>query len=167
MSVSMEMQGMDALLRKLRALETRSGRKVLRKGTRAASTPMQKAMRNAAPVGRTGNLRKSIGRRFKFYRNGSTDVGVIGPRINKAKRFKGMLGWIFTFGTKERTIKDWRGLFKRGLAKRRRSAPSGRMPPNPAFKRAVDAVLPVAGQKGVEAIRKALDTEIKALRGGG
>lgn len=167
--VTFEMKPGDlaALERKLRSLEVRSQRKVLRKGTRAASTPIRKAMKRAAPVGRTSNLKRSIDRRFKFYRNGLTDVAVIGPKISKKEDKKGNIGWIFTFGTKDRTIKDWRGLFKRGLVDRPRQAFSGRMPPNDAFKRAADSVLPVAGQKGVEAIRKALDTEIKALRGGG
>ncbi len=151
---------LEALERKLRSLEVRSQRKVLRKGTRAASTPIQKAIRNAAPVGPTGNLKRSIGRKFKFYRGSLTDIAVIGPQIKRKEGALGYHGHLVEFGTKERTIKNlWGRPGVKGSA--------GRMPPNPFAKRAADAVLSVAGQKGLDAIRKALDVEIKALRGGG
>lgn len=167
--VSIEMKPGDLaeLRRKLDTLTVRMQRPIMRKGTRAASTPIRKAMRKAAPVGRTGNLKESIDRRFKFYRNGMTDVAVVGPIISKDEDKKGNIGWIFTFGTKERIIKDWRGLFKRGLRPTPISAPSGRMPPNDAFKRAADSVMEVAGKKGIAAIQKALDAKIKALASGG
>ena len=155
-----EMQGMDRLLRNLKTLETRSGRKVLRKGTRAASSPIQKAVRNAAPVGPTENLKKSIGRKFKFYRGSSTDVSVIGPRIDKAKGWKGFIGWIVEFGTGRRTV-------KRGWGREDNPIDVGKMPANPFAKRAATPLLASAGQKGVDAIQKALDMEVKRLGRGG
>lgn len=167
--VSIEMKPGDlaAMARTLRGLSVRMQRPILRKGTRASSTIIQKAMRRAAPVGRTKNLKKSIGRRFKFYRNGMVDVAVIGPRIDKAKDFKGNIGWIFTFGTVARMIKDWRGLFKRGRVAAPISVSSGRMPANDAFQRAADSVLEAAGKAGIEAIRKDLDKTVRALASGG
>lgn len=153
MSVFFKMEGMDELVRKLKKLDTRSGRKVLRKGTRAASTPIQKAIRAATPVGPTGNLKKSIGRKFKFYRASTTDVSIIGPRIGTKKQFRGFIGWIVEFGTKLRSTKAGKS--------------TGRMPANPFAKKAAESVFAQAGQKAVVALKAALETEIARLRGGG
>ncbi len=167
MAGDFELHGLDQLVKRLKKLETRSGRKILRKGTRAASSPIRKAVKKAAPVGKTGNLQESIDRKFKFYSGSTTDVAVIGPRINKAKKWKGFLGWIVEFGTGERTIKDWRGLHKRGLVSAPIAVSSGKMPANPFAKRAATPLLASAGQKGVDAIQKALDMEVKRLGRGG
>jgi len=166
MQAEFTMQGLDELLRKLQKLDTRTGRKVLRKGTRAASTPMQKAVRNAAPVGPTGNLKKSIERRYKFYRNSTTDVCVVGPRIDMKEGKGGYHGHLVEEGTKERTVKDWMGLAKRGLRAKPIAMPVGKMTPNPFAKRASDAVIASAGHKGAVALRDALEDEIKMLRHG-
>lgn len=168
-TVELKPGDLATLERKLRSLEVRVQRKVLRKGTRAASTPIMKAVKKAAPVGpgskgkKGGKLKESIGRKFKFYRSSLTDVAVIGPRINEAKDWKGFLGWIVEFGTGERTVKDLWGRFKAGLVSSPVSGSTGRMPANPFAKRAADSVLASAGRKGVEAIRKALDEEVKKL----
>ncbi len=153
--VTVEMRPGDlaALEQKLRKLAVRSQRTVLRKGTRAASTPIMGKIRAATPVGPTGGLEKSIGRKFKFYRRSTTDVAVIGPRIGTNKKFKGFIGWIVEFGTKLRSTKAGKS--------------TGRMPPNPFAKKAAESIFAKAGQAGVTALKKALETEIRRLRGGG
>ena len=161
--MSIKVEGMQELLRKLKQLDTRSGRKVLRKGTNAAAKPLVRAVKSAAPVGPTKNLRRSIGKKSKFYRTSTTDVAIIGPRIGTSKDYRGYHGHLVEEGTKERTVKDWMGLKKRGLVKKAIRMRVGKMTPNPFTKRAADSVMELAGHKGLDALRKALIAEFKAL----
>lgn len=85
MAVEALMQINDAelkrLMRQFQRLENRVAQKVSRQAVSAGATPIARRMRQGAPVGPTGNLRRAIGRRTKTYRDNATSVAVIGAKI--------------------------------------------------------------------------------------
>ncbi len=102
--------GAEELIHKLEKLGgVRFSMIAQRKALRVASTPIVKAIREAAPVadphyvqGQLANkrLRKSIGRKFKYYKNTGTDMVIVGPRIKG--KWQGYHGHLVEFGTKPR-----------------------------------------------------------------
>lgn len=75
--------GEKELLKALDEFSASSQRRIARPAVRAASTPVMKAVRNNAPrktEDRTGQLRKSIGRRMKSYKNSGMVIAFVGPR---------------------------------------------------------------------------------------
>lgn len=107
-NVNVDLLGEKELLRQLDRMDRKMGRKVLRKTTRAGSTPLRKAMRRMAPVGpdrmvkgelqEGGNLKRSIRTRYKFYSNSGVEVAITGPSY----LHKGPHGHLVEFGTKPR-----------------------------------------------------------------
>ena len=151
-----KVEGIDALVRKLSQLETRSARKGLRKGTRASATIVTKAVKRAAPVGKTKNLKNSIGRKFKFFRSSRTDVAIIGGRVDGDH--KGFIFQILEGGTKDRVNPN---RFGKGPGS------TGKVQATRFAERASKSVFGAAGAAGVEALRKAIETEIARLGSGG
>jgi len=83
--VKMEVVGDEALQAAMLGLGRSSQARVARPAIREASTPIVRQMRQNAPKkqgDRTGQLRKSIGRRMVTYKNSGTVIAVIGPRRN-------------------------------------------------------------------------------------
>jgi len=158
MAEGLKIEGMDELLRKLSTLDKKSGKRVLRKSTRAASAIFLKAVRKAAPVGPTGNLKKSVGRQYKWNGRASTDVAKTGPQF--AKEGEEPHGHLVELGTKERTVKNLYG--RPGV-----SASTGKVAGKPWAEPAIEAVRSTAEEASVAALKKALDTEIKAVSSGG
>lgn len=70
-----------ALVRDLEKLGPKLETRIAKRAVGFAATPIARAMRQAAPIGETGNLRKSIGKKSKAYQSG-TSVALVGPRIS-------------------------------------------------------------------------------------
>jgi len=85
----------------LESLPRKMSGPVVRKALREGSKPILAAARAAAPVGDTGNLKKSMspgrGIRIKTYRNSGVTLAVIGPSWPL-----GAHGHLIEFGTKLR-----------------------------------------------------------------
>lgn len=64
-----------------RTLPDKVARKVGRAAVNAGATPVLKAAKGEVPVGLTGNLRKSLGKKTKYYRRSGSSVAMVGPRI--------------------------------------------------------------------------------------
>jgi len=166
-AVGFDLTGDRDLMRKLDKLEAKVGRNVLRKAMRAGSTPIVKDAKARAPVGDTGNLKKSIGRRFKWYNAQGTYVVVVGPRIKYARDkvtkkllrdqrgrrisvLAGQHGFIVEHGTKPRYTKS--GAF-RGIG-----------PPQPFMRPAWDANKKKAEQLAVTKLRDEVFKEARRGR---
>lgn len=81
--LKVEVVGEKQLLRALRSFGPAAQRRIARPAVRAASTPVLKAARQNAPKKkdpRTGQLRRSLGRRIVTYRRTGNVVAIIGPR---------------------------------------------------------------------------------------
>jgi len=163
---SINLLGEKQLLRKLDRLSDKIGRRVLAKAMRAASRPVIKAARANVPTD-SGNLKKSLGVRLKFYRGSGTEVAIVGPRIRgqrtttiksganagKERVTKGLYGrhgHLVEFGTQARYTKT--GKF------------TGIMPANPFMRRAWDSMHKAAERAGIDKLKKEVEKE--ARRGG-
>lgn len=76
---SMVISGLSPLLGQIANLRSPEARKVRRSAMMAASMPVLKNARNLVNF-ETGLLRKSLGRKVRLYRSGTTIVVIIGPR---------------------------------------------------------------------------------------
>jgi len=68
--LNIKLQGFDVLKQRLSALPGKLRRNIMRGGMRAAVAVIRGAVRNLVPVGRTGNLRRSIRVSTRAFRNG-------------------------------------------------------------------------------------------------
>lgn len=84
--VDVELLGDEELLRVLRGLPEKVGTKVMRRVMNDSANPMVKEIRNNAPVGPTGNLRRSIGKVAGKSRR--SVVLFVGPRTGGGKKTK-------------------------------------------------------------------------------
>ena len=168
-AIGVDLTGDKELMRKLDKLSAKIGRRVLRKAVRAGGAPIVKAAKSRVPKD-TGNLKKSIGQRFKWYNMSQTMVTVVGPRIRYKKEktllgktvtskdatgkkislLAGQHGFLVEYGTKPRYTKN--GAF-RGIG-----------PAQPFMRPAWDA-----GKRKSEklAVAKLLDEVEKEARRGG
>lgn len=80
MPPGMTLSGDKRLIRKFRHLGDAVRRRIVRRPTAAALTPISKAAKQEAPVER-GFLKKAIGKRVKVYRGGVW--GGVGPRVGQ------------------------------------------------------------------------------------
>ncbi len=142
--ITIDLIGARELQKAFKKLEKKAKRAIGRKGITAGSTPMMKRMKALAPVGETGNLKKSIGRKFKRY--GGVDVAIIGPRIKEGK-FTGQHAFIVEFGTKERFTES--------------GASRGVMPARPFMRPAFAQMKRISAKKSEVAIKQAVETEAK------
>jgi HK97 gp10 family phage protein len=162
--VSIDLLGDKELMRKLDKLSSKIGRSVLRKAVRAGTPDVLKDARSRVPKD-TGNLKKSMGRKFKWYNRTGTYVVVVGPRhraekttvqrgsftkTKTAKAIKGFHGHLVEYGTKPRYTKN--GVF-RGIG-----------PAQPFMRPAWDANRKKAEQLAVAKLLAEVEKEAK--RGG-
>ncbi len=146
--ITVDLIGARELQRAFKTLEKKVQRSVGRKGITAGSTPLMKRIRALAPVGPTGNLKKSIGRKYKRF--GGVDVVIVGPRI-KTGEASGQHAYIVEYGTKERFTES--------------GASRGVMPARPFMRPAFAQTKGASVRKGEAAIKKAVDMEtVKAAR---
>ena len=130
--------GDKELLRKLANLEGRLRGDVSRKALNVGATPVLQAMRKTVPVGDTGNLRHSLGKKVKQYRSG-VSIAVVGPRIPQ-----GAHAHLLESGTKERRHK------KTGRR-------TGRVVGIRWMERAFDESSPIASERMIAYVKARLD----------
>lgn len=102
--ITITTEGIEPLIRRLNALPKKVQRTIARKVLRAASTPvLQEARVNLDRVvsDHTGNLKKSMGRKFKTYPQQERTIVVVGPRWPE-----GAHGHLVEFGTGPRFTKE-------------------------------------------------------------
>ena len=93
---AVQVEGVDSVIRKLRAFDKKVGKKIIRKATRAGGAVELKAVKRIMPKVNRG-LQKSMVQKIKTYPASSTVVAIIGQDMgkvkgrgtNKRKRFKG------------------------------------------------------------------------------
>jgi HK97 gp10 family phage protein len=114
--VLMSVRGDKEIMKKLKRLERKDAKKVIVRSARAAMRPVMQAAKKGAPVGETGNLRKSIKMRaLKRNRRGNIGVRVaISDRWFVGPMFYGAFqefGWhIGKRDNKLRTSRQWHGI---------------------------------------------------------
>jgi HK97 gp10 family phage protein len=132
-----ELVGLDQLIKNMEELPTFAMRKtVVRNALKKSLKPVMEAAKQAAPVGPTGNLKRSItiGRLMPRHRprgkprdrtTVTVYVGAVSPHA-----------WLVEFGSKERTLKSQSKAPIGGGVLTVRS--TGRMPANPFMRNAWD-----------------------------
>jgi len=95
--VGIDLTGDKELRRALDMVGERAEKRATKKAVRAGYMPVKQAIKARVPVGRTGNLRKSIGKKEKVYTG--TFLVIAGPRI-KMGEASGHHGHLIEFGTK-------------------------------------------------------------------
>jgi HK97 gp10 family phage protein len=87
-------------------------RNTVKRAVRAGSKPVIAAIKANAPVGETGNLQKSIGKKEKSYRRSETFVVIAGPqqgakvtKSGRERRYLGHHGSWLEVGTQQRYTK--------------------------------------------------------------
>jgi len=167
--MALDLTGDRALMRNLDRLSKKVGKAVLRKAMREGAEPIIARAKELVPV-KSKRLKRSIGKRFKWYGGTGTDVAVIGPRISyKTERnalgkrvlvrdaeghrisvHAGQHGYILEYGTGPRYTKE--GVY-RGIG-----------PPRPYMRPAWSSEKNKAEALAVARLRKEVDKE--ARRGG-
>lgn len=106
-AVSLDQRSFDTAMRRLAKYDLKNPttlkrvRRVYLEGARMMVRPM----RAAAPVGPTGNLRRSIGARTPRLKVGEMAVASVGPR---GGRYKGGHRWLVVAGTQQHSLKPVR-----------------------------------------------------------
>lgn len=79
MSVRVRLEGMQTLLKNLEQFPRTIQRRIIRKAVSAGSTPVLQAIKANTPRD-SGQLKRSIGRKIKTYRNSGIVIAILGPR---------------------------------------------------------------------------------------
>lgn len=82
------LKGGRAMIRRLEQLPNRIQRKVARQAVSAALTPLNKEIKRQTPQ-ETGQLKRSIGKKIKTYRNNGVIWGAVGVRSGFRKVIDG------------------------------------------------------------------------------
>lgn len=91
--------GLKPLLSKLAGLRSTEAKAVRRRALMEASKPVLQAAKSLVNL-ETGLLRRSLGRRVRTYRSGSTIVVIIGPRSGFKQEVKRKRGFVLANPTK-------------------------------------------------------------------
>lgn len=78
--VRAEIKGLKNLVARLNELDEKMRRTLLRKAVNAAAGVILKAAKSNLRKSRTGQLRRSLGRKVKLYRKSGVAVAMVGPR---------------------------------------------------------------------------------------
>ena len=84
--------GLKPLQKKMRRWPDKLRKRVNGQATKAAVNPIARAIRKAAPVGPTGNLKGSIATKMKRYQGGDWFEAIVGPRVPDKKRPRARTG---------------------------------------------------------------------------
>lgn len=98
MKFSLTVEGEQKLLGVLKAVDLNTQTEV-RKAIRKSANRLKRGMRKRAPIGATGNLRKSV--RVKYFDHGMR--ALIGPMFRSGRYYP--LAHLIEYGTKPHTIK--------------------------------------------------------------
>lgn len=111
--------GLKAIERALRDFERKVSKKVIKKAMTKTTAMFRKEVRRRTPKGKTGNLRKSVTSKVKRFGVGKQMLwGSVFFQRGNGK--KGYHSHFIEEGTSQRTIKDYRGLKKKGYRIRAR-----------------------------------------------
>lgn len=83
MNLTMKVEGLDELNRRLNRLESKQMKKTVRSSAMFATSPMLKKMKSKVPV-EDGPLKKSLGRQSRFFRRGQIFSMRIGIRSKQS-----------------------------------------------------------------------------------
>jgi len=83
-----KIDGLDEINKKLKNLDDKVARKIIKKGINDGTKIVLKEMKSLVPI-RTGLLRKSLGRKVKAYRKSKLILGLIGPRMGFVRVING------------------------------------------------------------------------------
>ena len=83
MNLTMKVEGLDELNRRLNRLESKQMKKTVRSAAMFATSPMLKKMKSKVPVA-DGPLKKSLGRQSRFFRRGQIFSMRIGIRSKQS-----------------------------------------------------------------------------------
>ena len=83
MNLTMKVEGLDELNRRLNRLESKQIKKAVRSSAMFATSPMLKKMKSKVPV-EDGPLKKSLGRQSRFFRRGQIFSMRIGIRSKQS-----------------------------------------------------------------------------------
>lgn len=177
MSAGLTITGIAELDRKFSELPRKAQTKCLRPALNAALTIEVKAMKAAAPVGPTGLLQKTIGKRLKIKRDGTVvaKAGInVGKRSKVSKALKAAGISVKSVGRSEFMRLHNQASIAAGLLAphshlvalgtqprfTRSGAYRGVMPPNPFIRRAAASANSAAQSKIEDVVRKNLEKEV-------
>lgn len=151
MTMRFKLDGVDFLQAEMQKFGPKISRAAGDQGTRAAARMMARALRNAAPRGPTGLLRRSIG--FKYYKK--TGWAKVGLRRPKSEPKLAFYYKTLEFGRKEHMKRG-----KRGGGYYRYEGTSAM---KPFFGRTVARLAPAASQKMIDETLGALYNESRKV----
>lgn len=153
--LSVEVEGIGAVLNKFRQLPKGLQKKYVRAALNAAAKPGLAKLKSATPKGPTGNLRKSAGVKVEIRKRGGVTAR-IGYR--RGGKFKGYHAWWFEGGVKSHS--------PRGRAFKVPRPTGRRYGYLKGFGSGGDAVFlsRVRGYKGLRAFEQWSDSELPAIR---
>lgn len=126
----------------LSRLADKAADRVARSALGAGLTVLVKAMRKAAPVGPTGNLRRSIGRRLESRKRSGRLIAKAGVNVGKGAVRKGRTAphsHLVAMGTQRRSRKRLGGQFAGIADPTPQQLSTGTMPANPFIRRATES----------------------------
>lgn len=147
MAVSIKMDGVDFLIQEMNKYGPEVSRKAADQGTRAAARMLARHLRNEAPRGETGTLKKSIG--FKYYPK--TGWAKVGLRRTRGKKGSGVPYYYKTleFGRRPHTRKG--------------SAVAGTPPLRPFFEKTATRLFPQISRFMLEKTQEAVYDEARKV----
>ena len=164
--------GVPELEAVLSKLADKAADRVARSAIGGGLTIAAKRIKQAAPKGKTGAIRKSIKSRFKRAQGGRAPSAKIGINVGKqkktaegfAKRIKAPHSHLVALGTKPRKRKRIGGKFAFLREPTDQQLSTGAMPANPFLKQAFEAARPETMQRMRERAAKALAREVEKVR---
>lgn len=126
----------------LKRLSDKSADRVARSALGAGLSVLAKAMKKLAPVGKTGNLKQSIGRRLEKGKRGGTIVAKAGVNVGKGAQKKGRTAphsHLVVLGTKLRVRERLGGKFAWITHPTPQQLSTGIMPSNPFIRNATQS----------------------------
>ena len=108
MNLTMKVEGLDELNRRLNRLESKQIKKIVRSSAMKSTTPMVRAMKSNVEVD-DGHLKKSIGRQSRFFRKGKFFSMKIGIRSKQVAddSWINVYGPMLEYGTLKMSAKPW------------------------------------------------------------
>lgn len=148
MSVAIIVTGVEELDRSISNLDTRSQKRIARPAVSRAMTFLKRKIQKAAPVGPTGNLKKSIGTRFKKDRGvTSGKVGIdVGEAAKRKYDVSAPHGHLVALGTQQRQTES--------------GANRGKMPKNDFVSDTIDGNWGATQALMIRVIEEKLDKEL-------
>lgn len=109
-----QITGIAEVDRRLKRIEGRDARRIARNAVDKGLTVGRRAVAGGVPVGKTKQLKKAIGRRFKKNRNTDLYEGKIGINVAKKKERQARHGHLVGAGTTRRRTRSGanRGVMK-------------------------------------------------------